>query len=117
MGSLATFVKDKQIAKRQTFEKELLREDVVEYYNVDSSKSVIKFDSSRGPRYQIDYHNKVILDCTSEGCCLKSLVIGIKCALHGSVGFLVSVRIRWCNTIENKHIALGERVTLKLCVH
>ena len=50
-------------------------EDVVEYYNVDSSKSVIQFDSSRGPRYQIDYQNKVILDCTSEGAVIKDLML------------------------------------------
>lgn len=45
MGSLATFVKDKQIAKRQTFEKDLLREDVVEYF---ASKSKEELEDEYG---------------------------------------------------------------------
>ena len=45
MGNLNSFVKDKQIAKRQSFEKDLMREDVVEYF---ASKSKEELEDEYG---------------------------------------------------------------------
>ena len=45
--------------------------DIVEYYNVDTKKSIIEFDSASGPYYRIDYSKKKILSCTSDGAKIK----------------------------------------------
>ena len=47
MGNLNSFIKDKQIAKRQSFEKDLIREDVVEYFASKSKEELQNIEKDK----------------------------------------------------------------------
>lgn len=58
-------------------------EDPLDYYEVDSEKGTIEFDTYYGPYFKIDYKNKKILECTSDNPGV------ISCAVSGKVLTLI----------------------------
>ncbi len=50
-------------------------DDTLDYYRFNSDKTLITFDSEKGPYYQIDLKNLAILSCTSSNAEIKYLNI------------------------------------------
>ena len=41
--------------------------DELDYYDIDTNKGTLTFDTSMGPEFKIDYKNNKLVECSSDG--------------------------------------------------